>query len=404
MRYCSECSGVSGIQHSEEFEVFAMLDNYRSPWMDDDVIPFADSVRRFVTQSLAPLEEKWREQHQVDRASWLAVGEMGMILPDVPVEYGGSGGTPAHVAAVINEMTYAGVTSLGLGISHIVGHYILADGTEAQKLHWLPKIASGEVICSVAMTEPDTGSDLQAIRTRAVKQGDKYVINGAKTFITNGQICDMVAVVAKTDPNGGAKGISIFLVDTRLPGFRRGKTLDKLGWEAQDTAEMFFDDCEVPADCLLGGVEGKGFFTLMNQLPYERMQIAMNATASMERALALTLEYTKDRKVFGQRVLDFQNTRFTLADIKATTLASRAFCDHLIQQWIDGKLDSTQASMGKFWLTDRSSEVIDRCLQFFGGYGYMKEYPIGRMWTEARVTRIYGGANEIQRELVGRSL
>ena len=381
-----------------------MLDNYRSPWMDDDVIPFADSVRRFVTQSLAPLEEKWREQHQVDRASWLAVGEMGMILPDVPVEYGGSGGTPAHVAAVINEMTYAGVTSLGLGISHIVGHYILADGTEAQKLHWLPKIASGEVICSVAMTEPDTGSDLQAIRTRAVKQGDKYVINGAKTFITNGQICDMVAVVAKTDPNGGAKGISIFLVDTRLPGFRRGKTLDKLGWEAQDTAEMFFDDCEVPADCLLGGVEGKGFFTLMNQLPYERMQIAMNATASMERALALTLEYTKDRKVFGQRVLDFQNTRFTLADIKATTLASRAFCDHLIQQWIDGKLDSTQASMGKFWLTDRSSEVIDRCLQFFGGYGYMKEYPIGRMWTEARVTRIYGGANEIQRELVGRSL
>ncbi|MCP2021375.1 acyl-CoA dehydrogenase family protein [Pseudomonas laurylsulfatiphila] len=381
-----------------------MLDNYRSPWMDEDVIPFADSVRRFVTQSLAPLEEKWREQHQVDRASWLAVGEMGMILPDVPVEYGGSGGTPAHVAAVINEMTYAGVSSLGLGISHIVGHYILADGTEAQKLHWLPKIASGEVICSVAMTEPDTGSDLQAIRTRAVKQGDKYVINGAKTFITNGQICDMVAVVAKTDPNGGAKGISIFLVDTRLPGFRRGKTLDKLGWEAQDTAEMFFDDCEVPADCLLGGVEGKGFFTLMNQLPYERMQIAMNATASMERALALTLEYTKDRKVFGQRVLDFQNTRFTLADIKATTLASRAFCDHLIQQWIDGKLDSPQASMGKFWLTDRSSDVIDRCLQFFGGYGYMKEYPIGRMWTEARVTRIYGGANEIQRELVGRSL
>ena len=381
-----------------------MLDNYRSPWMDEDVIPFADSVRRFVTQSLTPLEEKWREQHQVDRASWLAVGEMGMILPDVPVEYGGSGGTPAHVAAVINEMAYAGVTSLGLGISHIVGHYILADGTEAQKQHWLPKIASGEVICSVAMTEPDTGSDLQAIRTRAVKQGDKYVINGAKTFITNGQICDMVAVVAKTDPDGGAKGISIFLVDTRLPGFRRGKTLDKLGWEAQDTAEMFFDDCEVPADCLVGGVEGKGFFTLMNQLPYERMQIAMNATASMERALALTLEYTKDRKVFGQRVLDFQNTRFTLADIKATTLASRAFCDHLIQQWIDGKLDSTQASMGKFWLTDRSSEVIDRCLQFFGGYGYMKEYPIGRMWIEARVTRIYGGANEIQRELVGRSL
>jgi acyl-CoA dehydrogenase len=305
---------------------------------------------------------------------------------------------------VINEMTYAGVTGLGLGISHIVGHYILADGTEAQKQEWLPKIASGEVICAVAMTEPGTGSDLQAIRTRAVKQGDQYVINGAKTFITNGQICDMVAVVAKTDQDGGAKGLSIFLVDTRLPGFRRGKTLDKLGWEAQDTAELFFDDCTVSADCLLGGVEGKGFFTLMNQLPYERMQIAINATATMERALALTLDYTKERKVFGQRVLDFQNTRFTLADIKATTLASRAFCDCLIQQWVDGKLDSSQASMGKFWLTERAGEVVDKCLQFFGGYGYMNEYPIGRMWTEIRVTRIYGGANEIQRELVGRSL
>jgi acyl-CoA dehydrogenase len=389
---------------SKALEAFTMLDNYRSPWLDDDVVPFADSVRRFVTQSLVPLEEQWREQHQVDRASWLSAGEMGMILPDVPVQYGGSGGTPAHLAAVINEMTYAGVTGLGLGISHIVGHYILADGTEAQKQQWLPKIASGEVICAVAMTEPGTGSDLQAIRTRAVKQGDQYVINGAKTFITNGQICDMVAVVAKTDQDGGAKGLSIFLVDTRLPGFRRGKTLDKLGWEAQDTAELFFDDCTVSADCLLGGVEGKGFFTLMNQLPYERMQIAINATATMERALALTLDYTKERKVFGQRVLDFQNTRFTLADIKATTLASRAFCDCLIQQWVDGKLDSSQASMGKFWLTERAGEVVDKCLQFFGGYGYMNEYPIGRMWTEIRVTRIYGGANEIQRELVGRSL
>ncbi|MNH80077.1 Acyl-CoA dehydrogenase [compost metagenome] len=381
-----------------------MLDNYRSPWLDEDVAPFADSVRRFVTQSLAPLEEKWREQHQADRASWLAAGEMGMILPDVPVEYGGSGGTPAHVAVVINEMTYAGATGLALTISHIVGHYILTDGTESQKQHWLPKIASGEVICSVAMTEPGTGSDLQAIRTRAVKQGDQYIINGAKTFITNGQMSDMVAVVARTSQDGGAKGLSIFLVDTRLPGFRRGKTLDKLGWASQDTAEMFFDDCAVPADCLLGGVEGKGFFTLMNQLPYERMQIAINATATMERALALTLDYTRERKVFGQRVLDFQNTRFTLADIKATTLASRTFCDHLIQQWVDGKLDASQASMGKFWLTERSGEVVDKCLQFFGGYGYMNEYPIGRMWTEARVTRIYGGSNEIQRELVGRSL
>ncbi|MCY1507502.1 Cyclohex-1-ene-1-carbonyl-CoA dehydrogenase [compost metagenome] len=381
-----------------------MLDNYRSPWLDDEVAPFADSVRRFVSNTLAPREEKWREQHQADRESWLACGEMGMILPDVPVEYGGSGGTAAHVAAVIAELVYADVTGLGLGINHIVGHYILDDGSEAQKQYWLPKIASGEVICSVAMTEPGTGSDLQAVRTRAVKQGDKYVINGAKTFITNGQMSDMVAVVAKTDPEGGSKGISIFLVDTKLPGFRRGKCLDKVGMQSADTSEMFFDDVEVPADCLLGGVEGKGFYTLMKQLPYERAQIAIGSAAAMERALQVTLEYTKERKVFGKPVLDFQNTRFTLADVKATVFASRTFCDHIIQQWIDGKLDSTLASMGKFWLTERQGEVIDRCLQFFGGYGYMNEYPIARMWTSARVQRIYGGANEIQRDLVGRSL
>jgi len=381
-----------------------MLENYRSPWMDEDVQPFADSIRRFVTQSLAPREEKWRQQHQSDRESWLACGEMGMILPDVPVEYGGAGGTAAHVAAVVNELNYAGVSGISLGINHIVGHYILDDGTEEQKLYWLPKIASGEVICSVAMTEPGTGSDLQAVRTRAVKQGDKYIINGAKTFITNGQLSDMVAVVAKTDLSAGSKGISIFLVDTRLPGFRRGQCLDKVGLQSSDTSEMFFDDVEVSAECLLGGVEGKGFYTLMKQLPYERAQIAICAAAQMERALALTLEYTKERTVFGKTVLDYQNTRFTLADVKATVLASRTFCDYLIQQWVDGKLDSATASMGKFWLTERNSEVLDRCLQFFGGYGYMNEYPIARMWADARVARIYGGANEIQRELVGRSL
>ncbi|MFG5861726.1 acyl-CoA dehydrogenase family protein [Metapseudomonas sp. CR1201] len=381
-----------------------MLENYRSPWMDSEVEAFADSVRRFVTDTLAPREDKWREQHQADRESWLACGEMGMILPDVDVEYGGSGGTPAHLAAVINELAYAGVSGLCLGINHIVGHYILDDGTEEQKKYWLPKIASGECICSVAMTEPGTGSDLQAVRTRAVKKGDKYVINGAKTFITNGQLSDMVAVVAKTDPNAGSKGISIFLVDTRLPGFRRGKVLDKVGMPSSDTSEMYFDDVEVPADCLLGGVEGQGFYTLMKQLPYERAQIAMGAAAQMERALKLTVEYTRERKVFGKPVLDFQNTRFKLAEVKATVLAGRTFCDHLIQQWIAGRMDSTLASMGKFWLTERASEVTDTCLQFFGGYGYMNEYPIARMWADARVQRIYAGTNEIQRELVSRSL
>ncbi len=381
-----------------------MLENYRSPWMTDDIQLFANEVRRFSRDTLAPREEQWRQQHQADRESWRACGDMGLILPDIPEEYGGSGGTPAHVAALISEFSYAGVSGLGLGINHIVGHYILSDGTEAQKRRWLPKIASGEVICSVAMTEPGTGSDLQAVRTRAVRDGDNYVVSGAKTFITNGQLSDMVAVVAKTDQNAGARGVSLLLVDTKLPGFRRGRCLDKVGLQSSDTSEMFFDDVVVPADCLLGGVEGQGFFTLMKQLPYERAQIAIAAAAQMERALALTLDYTRERQVFGKPVLDFQNTRFSLADVKATVLASRTFCDHIIQQWVDGTLDSALASLGKFWLTERNSEVLDRCLQFFGGYGYMNEYPIARMWADARVARIYGGANEIQRELAGRSL
>ncbi len=382
-----------------------MQSNYRPSWMTEEVEQFADSVRRFVAQTLAPQEEHWREHHQVSRDAWLAMGEMGMLLPDIPVEYGGCDGSAAHVAVANLELFRGTVSGAAVAMNHIVGHYLLADGTEDQKRKWLPKIASGEVICSLAMTEPGTGSDLQAIRTRAERRGDKYVINGAKTFISNGQSSDMVVVVAKTDVEAkGSKGISLFIVDTRTPGFKRGKCLDKIGQGTADTSEMYFDDVEVPAECLLGGEEGKGFYTMMKQLPYERAQIAVVAMASMERALELTLEYTRERKVFGEPVLDFQNTRFVLADVKATVLAARTMCDHMVQQWVDGKLDSTLASMCKFWLTERQGEVLDRCLQFFGGYGYMNEYPIARMWADARVQRIYGGANEIQRELVGRSL
>lgn len=380
------------------------LKGYRSPWMDDATDAFGDSIRRFVREQLVPHEDRWREQHRSDRDAWRACGEMGMILPDIPSEYGGVDGTPAYYAIALQELTYAGVLSIAVSINHIVGHYVLASGTEAQKRRWLPGIASGEIITSIAMTEPGTGSDLQAVRTRAVKKGDHYVISGAKTFITNGQLSDMVIVVAKTDPEQGSRGISLFIVDTKTPGFRRGKCLDKMGLWGQDTSEMFFDECEVPADCLLGGVEGQGFYQLMQQLPYERAEIAIQAIATMERALALTVEYTKDRKAFGKAIIDFQNTRFTLAEVKATVFASRTFCDLIIQRWIDGTLDSATASMGKFWLTDRQGEVLDRCLQFFGGFGYMNEYPIARMFTDARVSRIYGGANEIQRELVGRSL
>ncbi|WP_256734965.1 acyl-CoA dehydrogenase family protein [Variovorax sp. dw_954] len=381
-----------------------MLDKIRSPWMDEDLEAFADTVRRFCKEFVEPHDLQWREDHQSGREVWRKAGELGLILPDVPEEYGGSGGTPAHAAVVVRELGYAGNTGFGQGISHIVGHYLMAYGTEAQKLSWLPRIASGEVITAIAMTEPGTGSDLQGVRTKAEKRGDGYVINGAKTFITNGQLCDVVIVVAKTDTTQGAKGISLFIVDVNNPGFRRGKVLDKIGQDGGDTSEMFFDDCVVSADCLLGGQEGQGFFQLMGQLPYERAQIAVSAAAAMERAFVLTLDYARERRAFGKPILEFQNTRFVLAEVKATALASRAFVDHIVQEWIEGRLDASLASMGKFWLTERQGEVIDKCLQLFGGYGYMLEYPIARMYADARVQRIYGGTNEIQRELVGRSL
>jgi len=381
-----------------------MLENYRPAWMSDDLALFADTVRRFAKEHVEPNDLKWRAQHHADREAWLKAGELGLILPDVPEEYGGAGGTPAHWAIVTRELAYAGSSGLGLGINHIVGHYLLSFGTEAQKRQWLPKIASGEVITSVAMTEPGTGSDLQAVKTRADKRDGKYVVNGAKTFITNGLMCDMVVVVAKTDPTQAAKGVSLIIVENGTPGFRRGKLLEKIGRMGSDTVELFFDDCQVPLENLVGEREGLGFYQLMKELPYERALIAIGAAAAMERAYDLTVEYVRERKVFGKPIVDFQNTRFTLADVKATVLASRLFADHVVQKWIDGTLDTATASMAKFWLTDRQCEVIDRCLQFFGGFGYMMEYPIARMYADARVQRIYGGSNEIQKELVGRDL
>lgn len=388
---------------AELMEGLRVLANYSPSWMDGDLEQFEAVVARFFREQVEPNDLKWRKDKQTGREVWLKAGELGLILPDVPEQYGGSGGTPAHTAIVIRQQGRVGDGSLGIMINYIVGHYVLAFGAEEQKRRWLPGIASGEVICSIAMTEPGTGSDLQAIRTRADKRGENYVVNGAKTFISNGQQSDVVLVVARTGDEG-AKGISLVIVETTAPGFRRGKCLDKIGLEGADTSEMFFDDCAVPLGNVLGGVEGQGFYQLMGQLPYERAAIAVTAQGSMERALALTTDYVKERKAFGKAIVDFQNTRFSLADIKATVFASRTFCDEVIRQWIDGTLDSTLASMAKFWLTDRQVEVIDRCLQFFGGYGYMREYPIARMYADARVQRIYGGANEIQRELVGRSL
>jgi acyl-CoA dehydrogenase len=377
---------------------------YRPSWMTEDIVQFGDVVRRFSREYLEPNDLTWREQKHASREAWLKAGELGIILPDVPDTYGGSGGTPAHAAVVFRELGYSGNTGLGLGLNHIVGHYILNCGTEAQKQRWLPGIASGEIIAAIAMTEPGTGSDLQGVKTRAERRGDTYVINGAKTFISNGKLCDLVVVVAKTDPAKGSKGISLLLVDTTTPGFERGQVLEKIGMEGQDTSEMFFADCTVGADCLLGGEEGRGFYQLMGQLVYERAQIAIAAGGAMTRAFELTVDYVKERHAFGQPLIDFQNTRFTLAGVQATVTAARAFSDMIVQQWIDGTLDAVTASMAKFWSTERQCEVMDQCLQLFGGYGYMKEYPIARFYADARVQRIYGGANEIQRELVGRQL
>lgn len=381
-----------------------MAKTYQAAWMSEDLEQFADSIRRFAKEYLEPNDVAWRAQKQATREAWLKAGELGMILPDLPEEYGGFGGTPAHAAVSFWEAAHSGNTGLGIGINHIVGHYLLNCGTEEQKQRWLPGLASGEVIAAIAMTEPGTGSDLQGVRTTAERHGDGYVINGAKTFITNGQLCDMVVVVAKTDPTLGSKGISLLIVETQNPGFKRGKALEKIGMESQDTSEMFFDNCVVAADSLLGGHEGRGFYQLMEQLPFERAQLAIAASGAMTRAFELTLDYVKERKAFGKPILDFQNTRFVLADVKATITASRAFTDMVVQQWLDGTLDSGMASMAKFWVTERQCEVVDKCLQLFGGYGYMKEYPIARLYADARVQRIYGGTNEIQRELVGRQL
>ena len=381
-----------------------MTKQYTPGWMNEDLVEFGDALRRFSKEYLEPNDVKWREEKQASREAWRKAGELGMILPDVPDTYGGSGGTPAHAALVFWELGYSGNTGLGLGLSHIVGHYLLSFGTEAQKLRWLPGLASGEVIGAIAMTEPGTGSDLQGVRTRAERRGDNYVINGAKTFISNGQLCDLVVVVAKTDPTQGSKGISLFLVDANTPGFKRGKALEKLGMEGQDTSEMFFDDCTVPADCLIGEEEGRGFYQLVEQLPFERAQIAIWAAGALTRAFEITVDYVKERKAFGKPLIDFQNTRFVLAGVKATVTATRAFTDMVIQQWIDGTLDAVTASMAKFWTTERQCEVTDQCLQLFGGYGYMKEYQIARLYADARVQKIYGGTNEIQRELVGRRL
>jgi acyl-CoA dehydrogenase len=378
---------------------------YRSPWIDDEMEMFRDAARRFVENEIVPNDARWREQHLVDREIWNKAGEVGLLCTDIPAEYGGVGGDVRHEAVVVEELARRGISSFGHQVHSILAHYVLNYGSEEQKREWLPRMASGELVGAIAMTEPGAGSDLQAVKTRAVRDGDHYVLNGAKTFISNGFHAGLVGVVAKTDPSLGSKGISIIMVETKdLPGYRVGRVLDKIGQNGWDTAEMFFDDCRVPASCLLGPGEGQGFVQLMRDLPYERAFLALAGVAAMEYALALTVDYTRSRKAFGQPMIQMQNTRFKLAEVKMQVHVARVFIDDCIAKLNAGTLDTVTASMAKCWITDTQCRVIDECLQLFGGYGYMREYPISQLYTDARVQRIYGGANEIMKEIVARSL
>ena len=377
----------------------------RSPWENEEHEMLRDGAARYIESEFVPELERWIGQGTVDREAWNKAGEAGLLCASVPEEYGGPGGTYAHEAVIIEEMEYAGIGLNFATVVHntIVAHYILAYGTEEQKLRWLPKMVTGEIVGAIAMTEPGTGSDLQAVKATAEKDGDDWIINGQKTFISNGQLCDLVIVVCKTSRDKGAKGISLLVVECDSDGFSRGQNLSKIGVKASDTSEIFFDDVRVPASNLLGE-EGKGFVQLMQQLPQERLGLSVQAVAAMERAIALTSDYVKERKVFGAPLLSLQNTRFVLAECKTEATIARIFIDECIQRHMRGELDNETVAMSKWWCTERQNVIVSKCLQLFGGYGYSTEYPISRMFTDARVQMIYGGANEVMKEIIGRGI
>lgn len=383
-----------------------LFPDYVSPWESDDHQALRKHAAAFFAKESVPNQERWAEQHHVDRDFWNKAGAAGLLCLDLPEEYGGGGGNFGHEAIVQQELSYANDTAFGFNIhSTIVAHYIAAYASEDQKKRWIPKMASGAYVLGVAMTEPGTGSDLQSVRTTAIRDGDHYVINGSKTFISNATHCNLLVIVAKTDPSLGAKGISLIVAETEgLVGFERGRVLKKIGQHGQDTRELFFSDMRVPAENLLGGVEGQGFYQLMRQLPRERLIIGIGGIAMAEAAVTQTIRYAKEREAFGKPILDKQNTRFVLAECKTEVLAGKTLMDYCIQQYLDGKLDAATASMAKLWGTDKQVEIVDRCLQLFGGYGYMMEYPIAQMYAAARVQKIYGGTNEIMKELIGRAL
>ena len=383
-----------------------MIENYRPRWMTEELESLRDLTRRFVTEQVTPNQERWYEDGATDRAVWRKAGELGILLSDISTDFGGSGGSFAHEAVIAHELCVAGDASWRTGkqIHVVAAHYIERYGTEEQKRIWLPRLATGELIAGMGMTEPGAGTDLQNIRTRAERHGDGYRIHGAKTFITNGSLADVLVVAAKTDPGEGARGVSLFIFDTRTPGFRVGRRLKKIGLHGSDTCELFFDGCEVPAAALLGGAEGQGFYQMMRDLTYERALAGINCAAVIEHAFQVTRDYVRERKLFGKALIEQQNTRFELAEIKTVATIARLFADFTIERMVEGTLDTSLASMSKWWISDQQCEVVHRCLQLFGGHGYMLEYPIARMFVDARIEPIYAGSNETMKDLIGRSL
>jgi acyl-CoA dehydrogenase len=378
----------------------------RPGWMSEDLVMLEEQSRRFFAAEFVPHVEAWNEQGIMDREAWKKAGEAGLLCAAMPEEYGGAGGTFAHETVINREIALAGLDCFGAPLhSGIVAPYILHYGTDEQKKRWLPGLATGDLVGAIAMSEPGAGSDLQGVRTSAKKSGNGYVLNGSKTFITNGQHANLIIVVAKTDPAKGSKGTSLMVVETdNAPGFRRGRKLKKLGMDWADTSELFFEDVKLPPENLLGTEEGQGFYQLMKELPQERLIVATAAIAMMERALALTIAYVKERQAFGKKIAEFQNTQFVLAECKTEATIARVFHDHCVERHLVGQLDTVTASMAKYRLTDLQCEIVDRCLQLFGGYGYMDEYPIARMYRDARVQRIYAGTNEIMKLVIARSL
>ena len=370
----------------------------------EDHDAFRDTVRRFIDKEIAPHHEKWEADGVVPRELWLKAGAAGMLCCTVPENYGGLGADYLFDVVVFEEMARSGFTGPGFMIHcDLVATYIKSFGSEAQKQQWLPKMVSGQAIGSLGMTEPHAGSDLKAIRTKAVRDGDDFVISGQKVFISNGQTCDVIVLATKTDSAAGAKGVTLFLVDTSLPGFRRGKNLHKLGLKAQDTSEMFFDDVRVPREAMLGE-EGKGFELMMTKLAQERLAQAIRSATVAETVVDYTIEYTANRKAFGKTIADFQNTQFKLAELKTEAVVGRQFTDKCIEAFIKGELDAVDAAMAKMWLSNMHCKVVDECLQLFGGWGYMWEYPIARAYADARIVKIAGGSIEVMKHIIGRQL